>query len=165
MQNFKAIRQLIVEILHLKLCDLNLTFKVLKSSKILRQAERLYTTSYYVFLINFNNNMLRLWKGKTKMSLTLIWPFIVIHGQILSGKLKGQDRICFKTKKLHDAINLASTSLLLNTCNMISIIMGKWAKPDLSDLENDLLNNSMKSISWQLINIIPKKLYARNKEK
>ena len=43
--------------------------------------------------------------------------------------------------------------------------MGKWAKPDLSYLENDLLNNSMKSISWQLINIIPKKLYARNKEK
>ena len=48
---------------------------------------------------------------------------------------------------------------------IISIIMGKWAKPDLSDLENDLLNNSMKSISWQLINIIPKKLYTRNKEK
>ena len=48
---------------------------------------------------------------------------------------------------------------------IISIIMGKWAKSDLSDLENDLLNNSMKSISWQLINIIPKKLYARNKEK
>ena len=47
---------------------------------------------------------------------------------------------------------------------IISIIMGKWAKPDLSDLENDLLNNSMKSISWQLINIIPKKLYTRNKE-
>ena len=43
--------------------------------------------------------------------------------------------------------------------------MGKWAKPDLFDLENDLLNNSMKSISWQLINIIPKKLYTRNKEK
>ena len=43
--------------------------------------------------------------------------------------------------------------------------MGKWAKPDLSDLENDLLNNSMKSISFQLINIIPRKLYARNKEK
>ena len=35
--------------------------------------------------------------------------------------------------------------------------MGKWAKPDLSDLENDLLNNPMKSISWQLINIIQKK--------
>ena len=43
--------------------------------------------------------------------------------------------------------------------------MGKWAKPDLSDLENDLLNNSMKSISCQLINIIPKKLYARHKGK
>ena len=43
--------------------------------------------------------------------------------------------------------------------------MGKWAKPDLSDLENDLLNNSMKSISSQLINIFPKKLYTRNKEK
>ena len=41
---------------------------------------------------------------------------------------------------------------------IIPIIMGKWAKPDLSDLENGLLNNSMKSISWQLINIIPKKL-------
>ena len=48
---------------------------------------------------------------------------------------------------------------------IISIIMGKWAKPDLSDLENDLLNNSMKSISCQLINIIPKKLCAKNKEK
>ena len=48
---------------------------------------------------------------------------------------------------------------------IISIIMGKWAKPDLSDLENDLLNNSMKSISWQLINIIPKKLCTKNKEK
>ena len=43
--------------------------------------------------------------------------------------------------------------------------MEKWTKPDLSDLENDLLNNSMKSISWQLINIIPNKLYARYKEK
>ena len=43
--------------------------------------------------------------------------------------------------------------------------MGKWAKPDISYLENDLLNNSMKSISWQLINIIPKKLYTINKEK
>ena len=48
---------------------------------------------------------------------------------------------------------------------IISIIMGKWAKPDLSDLENYLSNNSMKSISWQLINIIPKKLYTRYKEK
>ena len=48
---------------------------------------------------------------------------------------------------------------------IISIIMGKWANPDLSDLENDLLNNSIKSISWQLINIIPKKLHAINKEK
>ena len=36
LQNIKAIRQLILEILHLKLCDLNLTFKGQKSSKILR---------------------------------------------------------------------------------------------------------------------------------
>ena len=42
--------------------------------------------------------------------------------------------------------------------------MGKWAKPDISDLENDLLNNSIKSISCQMINII-KKMYAKNKEK
>ena len=41
--------------------------------------------------------------------------------------------------------------------------MGKWAKPDLSDLDNDLSNNSIKSISWQLTNNIPKKLYAKNK--
>ena len=34
-QNIKAIRQLIMDILHLKLCDLNLTFKDHKSSKIL----------------------------------------------------------------------------------------------------------------------------------
>ena len=34
-----------------------------------------------------------------------------------------------------------------------------------SYLENDLSNNSIKSISWQLINIIPKKLYAKHKEK
>ena len=59
MLNFKAIRQLIMEILHLKLCDLNLTFKGHKSSKILRY-ERLYMTSYYVFLIHFRHNMLRL---------------------------------------------------------------------------------------------------------
>ena len=43
--------------------------------------------------------------------------------------------------------------------------MGKWAKPDLSDLENDLLNNSIKPISWQLINMIPKKLYANDDNK
>ena len=43
--------------------------------------------------------------------------------------------------------------------------MGKWAKSDLADLENDLWNNSMKSISWQLINTIQKKLYTRNNEK
>ena len=42
--------------------------------------------------------------------------------------------------------------------------MGRWTKPDLSDLENDLLNNSIKSISWQLINIIPKKLYEEIKK-
>ena len=40
--------------------------------------------------------------------------------------------------------------------------MGKWAKPDLYDLENDLSNNSIKSISWQLINIIREKLYTNN---
>ena len=28
-----------------------------------------------------------------------------------------------------------------------NIDMGKWVKPDLSDLENDLLNNSIKPIS------------------
>ena len=43
--------------------------------------------------------------------------------------------------------------------------MGIWTKPDLSDVENDLLNNSMKSIFSQLINIIPRKLNTRNKEK
>ena len=48
---------------------------------------------------------------------------------------------------------------------IMAIIMGKWAKPDLSYPETDLLNNSMKSISWKLINIIPKKLYTRHKEK
>ena len=58
---FKAVRQIIKEILHLKLCDLNLTFRGPKSSKILRKTERLYTTSYYVFLINFRHSMLRLW--------------------------------------------------------------------------------------------------------
>ena len=42
---------------------------------------------------------------------------------------------------------------------IISIIMGKLGKPDLYDLENNLQNNSMKSIfEWQLINIIPKSL-------
>ena len=46
---------------------------------------------------------------------------------------------------------------------IISIIMGKWTKPDLSDLANDPLNTSMKSISWQFQYIIPKKLYTRNK--
>ena len=40
--------------------------------------------------------------------------------------------------------------------------MEKWAKPDLSYLDNDLSKNSIKSITGQLI--IPKKLYATNKE-
>ena len=40
---------------------------------------------------------------------------------------------------------------------ILSIIMGKWVKPDLSDNKH----NSIKSISWQLINIIPRKLYAK----
>ena len=48
---------------------------------------------------------------------------------------------------------------------IMSIIKGKWAKPDLSDLGNDLSNNSIKSISWQLINIIPRKLYTTNTKK
>ena len=43
--------------------------------------------------------------------------------------------------------------------------MGKWVKPDLSDLENDILNNLMKSISWQLINIISKKLRTKKIKK
>ena len=38
---------------------------------------------------------------------------------------------------------------------IISTIMVKWAKPDVSYLENDLSNHLIKSISWQLINIIP----------
>ena len=73
------------------------------------------------------------------MSLTLIWPFNVIQGQILSDKLKGH--------------------IWLTLCISYKL----WS--NLSDVENDLLNNSMKSISWQLINIIPKKLCARNKGK
>ena len=43
--------------------------------------------------------------------------------------------------------------------------MGKWTKPDLSYLGNDLSNNSIKSISWQLTNIIPKKLYTKKIKK
>ena len=39
----KAIRQLIMEMLPLKLCDLKLTFRVPKCSKISRQAERLHS--------------------------------------------------------------------------------------------------------------------------
>ena len=46
---------------------------------------------------------------------------------------------------------------------VISILIETWAKPDLSDLDNDLLNNSIKAMSWQLINIIPKKLYSKIK--
>ena len=53
--------------------------------------------------------------------------------------------IGFTPENMHDAINLGSTSLLLNNINR------EWAKPDLSDLENDLLNNSMRSISWQFL--------------
>ena len=38
--------------------------------------------------------------------------------------------------------------------------MGKWAKSDLSDLENDLLNNSMTVDQYH-----PQEAYTRNKEK
>ena len=46
---------------------------------------------------------------------------------------------------------------------IIAIIMGKWTKPDLYDLDNDLSNNSIKSISWQFINIIPKEAVYKRK--
>ena len=47
---------------------------------------------------------------------------------------------------------------------IISILIGKWAKHDLSDNDNDLLNISMKSIAWQLINIIPKNCIQKIKK-
>ena len=73
------------------------------------------------------------WTILTSKMITRVIPY-------LSYFMKG---IGFTTKKLHDEINLDNTSLLLININN----MGKWAKPDLSYLENDLLNKSMKSIS------------------
>ena len=73
-----------MQILHFKLCDLNLTFKGNKSSKILRLIERLYMTSSYVFLIDFSYSMLRLYeKQSTENSMTLIWPYNAIQGQVV----------------------------------------------------------------------------------
>ena len=66
------------------------------------------------------------------------------------------EMIGFTTKKRHDKINLGSTPLLLNKINNYGTIMGNnYGKLDLSE--------SIKSIFRQLINIIPKQLYAQNK--
>ena len=42
--------------------------------------------------------------------------------------------------------------------------MGQLAKPDLFEFAKWSLNNSVKFISWKLIDIIPKKLYTEKKK-
>ena len=102
-------------------------------------------TSHYVFLINFSPKMLHQFSQLNLRDIILNW-FHTFH-------ILGQD--WFHNKE--------ATWAALCYYWIISIIMGKWAEPD--SYENDLLNNSMKSISGQLINITPKKLYTRHKEK
>ena len=94
-------------------------------------------------------------KGPNWTFLTLKMTFMIPHLSYLRRGLLSQQ------------ISYMMQYILTVLCYywIISTILWKWAKPDLSDLENELLNNSIKSISWQLINIIPNKLYTRNKEK
>ena len=59
MQNVRVTEQLLMDISHLKLLDLDFTLKGHSSSKVLKQTEFIYDFQY-VFLINFSHNMLRL---------------------------------------------------------------------------------------------------------
>ena len=114
------------------------------------------------------------------MSVTLIWPFRVMltekpymtyynvfHTNFLT--LKMTFRVSpylsyFRTGLVSQQRNHVMQSIW-TALRYYWIIMGKWAKSNLADLDNNLLNKSITSISWQLINFIPKKLYAKNKEK
>ena len=116
----------------------------------------------YVFHTNFHHTMYRFWDigwhRSQRSQIGPFWPWKWPLEWFHTFHILGQD--WFHNKK-------ATWCNKFGQCYywIISIIMGKWAKPELSYLENDLLNNSMKSISWQLINIIPKKLHTRYKEK
>ena len=117
----------------------------------------------YVFHTNFHHTMYRFWdiswnrSQRSKWtSLTLKMTFrVILYLSYFRAGLVSQQR----------SYMMQYIWAALRYYWIISIIMGKWAKPDLSALENYLLNNSMKSISWHLINIIPKKLYIRYKIK
>ena len=105
----------------------------------------------------------------TKMSLTLIWPFIVIHGQMLiilctvSDLLaeidhKGPNWTFLPLKMTFRVIPYFSYFRTGLVSQQRSFMMQYiWAALwNISHFENNLLKNSMKSISWQLINIIPR---------
>ena len=113
------------------------------SSKVLIYTEILYMTLYMCFIYTLVIHVACTvsvivvqidHKGPnwTFLALKLTFRVMVHTFRILAQAL-------FTPKKLHDAIHFGSTSLLM--------IMGKWAKSDLSDLENDLSNNSIKSTS------------------
>ena len=92
------------------------------------------------------------------------WPWFA-----LANDLEGDftpfifyDRTGFTPKKLHDAIHLSSTSLLLNNNDNYGEMGQTW----ISDFKITfwIIQWNPSFDSWS-INIIPKKLYARNKEK
>ena len=60
-----------------------------------------YMTSHYVFLINLVITCLIYEKQPVEHWMTLIWPFNVIQGQIVSGKLKGHIWLTIKFTKFH----------------------------------------------------------------
>ena len=117
----------------------------------------------YVFHTNFHHTMYRFWDISWNRSQRSKWTFLTLKMTFRVIPYLSYFRAGLVSQQRSYMMQYIWAALRYYW--IISIIRGKWAKPDLSDLENDLLNNSMKSISWQLINIIPKKLYTRNKEK
>ena len=88
------------------------------------------------------------------------WTFLILKVtyKVIQHHSSFEDSIKITPMKLYDAIKLGSTLLLLN-----NIKIWNWSKADLSDL--DRLSNSIKCISWQLINIILNKPYAKEGNK
>ena len=109
-----------------ELCDLYLTFKCYFKSNVSMWTERLHMSSNWTFLA---------------LKMSDCKPFIFY------------DRIGFTRRMRHGSINFDSTYSVTGYYWKNIDNYGKWAKPDLSYLENYLLKYSIKSISWQLINI------------
>ena len=131
-------------------CDLYLTFKGQRSQNKLNDYIWLYTLVKVCIISDILNQIDHKGQNWTFLTLTITFKLILCLSYFRIGLVSTQ-RIYI----------IQCIWVTLHYYWIILIITRKWTKPDLSYLENDLGNNLVKSISWQLINMIPIKLHAK----